>query len=72
MAKQIKLIPLKVAARRRKRSIPYIRALADAEVIDSVRCGIWRGLYPHSLDQIREYEEQREAARKAERAAPLP
>jgi hypothetical protein len=57
---QVKLLSLAEVARAVKRSLPYVRALADSGAVDSYICSSgWRGFPPHALDQIKAHEKRR-------------
>jgi hypothetical protein len=57
---QIKLLTLADVCKTVKRSQPYIRALADASLIDSyiLESG-WRGFPKQAIQQIRDHEAQK-------------
>jgi hypothetical protein len=61
---QVHLLSIAEVCKAVKRSMPYIRALADSGAVDSYICSSgWRGFPAHALDQIRAHEKRRTSER---------
>jgi hypothetical protein len=63
MPNQVRLLSLQQICKAVRRSAPYVRALADSQVIDSyVSTGGWRAFPRLAIEQIKAHEARRSSA----------